>query len=1006
MKKLLQSLFILLFVASTAMAQNRTITGTVTSKEDGLPLPGVSVKVKGSSTGVSTGANGRFSIVVGANVSALEITSIGYVTQTVNLGSSNTVNVSLETDSKGLSEVVVTGYGTQKKTQLTGSVSIVSGKDIENLPVQTFDKALQGRAAGVQVTTNSGQPGSGITVNIRGLSTINGATQPLYIVDGVQVSAGGVSTQTTQNVLGAINPADIESIQILKDAATASIYGSQAANGVVIVTTKRGRAGKTQITAAVQQGVNEQLRPYDMLTGPEWYNLRLDAIKNWAARTGYPYADALEEWNETIFGAGVTTAPAVIPSYDWYNEIFRVGRTGQYDLSARGGNEKTKFFISAGYNDIKGAVMASSYNRGNLRANLDHQISDKVSFETSITLAATQSVGHGTNRGFYTNTPFTGALFTPPTNAIYNPDGTYNNNLYGAYGYNVVQGINEEQRKTTSVQTISNVALNYQVLPELKLRAYAGVDFADAKNYNYRPSTLPAYAPTGGTGNENFIRNVNYNTSVTANYNKTFNNDHNFSALAGFEYRSASQTQLSVGVQGFPSPLLTLLGSASTNTSYGSTFTGYKIASLIGNINYDYKGKYLLTGNLRYDGSSRFGADQKFGLFGGVSAGWRISGEDFMKSVSFVNDLKLRASYGVTGVQPTADFGALTLFTSGGAAGAYNGGGSLRPSQLGNAALSWEASKQLGAGLDFSLFGGRLSGAFDVFKKNNTKLLLSRTLPANSGFTGITENAGEVESKGIETELTSVNINTKSGFKWSTSFNIAFVKNKLLSLNAGATRIGNSYIVGEPLNVLWTYRYAGVNPADGRAMYYDKNNNITYQPVTADQTKIGDSNPNFYGGFINTFSYKGLTLDVMFQYQYGNHAYIQTQQVVEAAGSGYDNQVRRSLTDRWTTPGQITDIPRSYDTYIEPGSSSSDIMSSRFIQKASYIRLKQVTLNYKLPTKFTSKIGIPSISVFAQGVNLLTFTNYRGEDPENVGANNLNGYPNSRTITGGLTVQF
>lgn len=1001
-QKLLALLFMAMLAFTATYAQNKTVSGKVVGAEDGLPLPGVSVKVKGTNVGSQTGVDGTFTLNVPADAKTLVFTYIGYTTLDVAIGNKTRFDVRLSEDAKQLSEVIITGYGTLTKKEVTGAITTVRGKDIESLPVQTFDRALQGRAAGVQVTTNGGQPGSGITVNIRGVSTINGSTQPLYIIDGVQVSPGGLSGQTTQNLLGAINPADVESVQVLKDAASASIYGSQAANGVVIITTKRGKSGKTQVKFSTQYGVNDQMNPYDLLSSPDYYALRAEAVRNRALRTGTSVATAIGALNSTLFGSA--TVPSTMVTTDWYDAVFRLGRFTQNDLSLAGGDEKTRFFISASYNKTEGTNLGSVYKRGTIRANVDHTISKKFSIESSISLAGVKSNGPSTNQGFFTNTPFTGGLFTPPVNPIYNADGTYNNNLVSAYGVNIVQSLNEEQRETGTFQTVSNLALNYKIMPELTWRTTAGIDFADAKDFNYRPSSIPIYAANGGTGAETFRRNINYTAGSTLNYVKTIATNHNLNVLGGVEYRSVDNTALSAGAQGFPSPLLTLLSSAGTPTSTGSSYTGYRLASILGTVRYDFKNKYLLTANVRYDGSSRFGANEKFGTFYGISTGWRITQENFMKSLEFVNDLKLRASYGLTGIQPSDDFRSIDLYGSGGTAGAYNGAASLRATQLGNADLTWEESAQINLGLDFSLFNNRLSGSVDVFQKNNTKLLLDRTLPSNSGFGSIRENAGEVEAKGIDVELSTVNFDT-NGFKWTSSFNVSISRNKLLSLNAGATRIGNSYVVNEPLNTIYTYKYAGVNPADGRPFFYDINNNLTYNPVTADLRRVGDANAQFFGGLTNTLSYKGLTLDVLFQYQYGNEAYLQTLQVLEYSGSGSDNQIRSQLNRAWRAPGQVTDTPRPYDTGTEPGGINSSSLSSRYVQTASYIRLKQVTLNYKLPQSISKKIGVPGLNVFVQGLNLATWTNYRGEDPETTG-NNLNAYPVSKTFAGGITLDF
>ncbi|WP_199120944.1 TonB-dependent receptor [Pedobacter sp. ASV28] len=1000
MKKLLQSLFILLFVATTAMAQDRTITGTVTSKEDGLPLPGVSVKVKGSNAGTSTAANGRFSLVVKGNVSALEFSSLGYLSQTVNVGSSNSVNVSLVADSKALTEVIVTGYGVQQKREVTGSISQIKGDAFQDQPIQSFDKALQGRAAGVQVNSTSGQPGGGISVNIRGTATINGSTQPLYIVDGVQMNSGGVSGQTSVNTLASINPNDIESIEILKDAASAAIYGSLAGNGVVLITTKKGKAGKSVIRASAQIGNAKQYNPYDILDAATWYKLRVEAFENQYVRAGFSAAEGAAAAAAATFPAGV---PAVIENYNWIDAVSQTGKNSQYDLSVSGGDAKTKFFISGSFNNNDGTILSSNYKRGTFRANLDHTISDKFTVSASLSLAGSKAIGPGTTAGFFTNTPFTGALLTAPINKVYNADGTFNTNFIGTNSQNSVQNLVQEIRKAGTFQTVSNLALTYKIMPGLSAKVFGGIDFSDVNDLNYRPATLSAAAGTVGSGAEQFRRNINYTTTGTVNYAKTIG-DHNLSALAGVEFREVTGTVLSGTAQGFASPVISLLSGASTPTATTSSFTGYRTAGILGNVKYDYKGRYLFSGNVRYDGSSRFGANKRFGLFYGVSGGWRVIDEDFMKDQKVMSDLKLRASYGETGVQPTDNFGVLALYGNGGQYGNPGLSGGLRPIQLPNPDLTWEVSKQVNFGLDLGFLKNRITLSFDIYRKTNSDLILGRTLPGDSGFGSINENAGKARTEGIDIDLNTRNVETKD-LRWTTNFNIAFNRNKLLQLNNGLTNISDFfYTVGMPLYQIFTYKYAGVNPADGRAMYYDKNQNITYNPTLADRQYIGDQNPDFFGGFTNTISYKGITLDFMFQYQYGNYSYIQSAQYIEQSGSIANNQLVSQL-QRWTTPGQLTAVPRPFQGQVEPGSLSMITFSSRFVERASYIRLKQANLSYRIPEKITQKIRIPNVTVSLQGLNLLTFTNYRGDDPENSG-NNLNFYPNPRVISGGLSVQF
>ncbi|QKJ28960.1 TonB-dependent receptor [Mucilaginibacter mali] len=1000
-KNLLNLLLLSFFAISSAFAQSRKITGSVTSADEGQPLPGVSIKIVGTNQGTQSNADGNFSLNVAAGAKSLQFSYLGYSTLTVPITSANTYTVKLQTDNKALSEIVVTGYGVQQKREVTGSIVSLKAVDIEDKPIQTMDRALQGRAAGVQVTSSSGQPGGGLSVVIRGTATINGTTQPLYIVDGVQLSTGGLSGQTSVNSLSSINPDDIESIEVLKDAASASIYGSLAGNGVVIITTKRGKAGKTTVNASAQFGEARNYNPYKTVSGADYFLLQKEAYENYNQRIGNAPGVGTAAAITASFPSGVL--PANIPTYDYVKGITQTGKVGQYDLSFSGGDAKTKFFVAGSYNNTQGTIINSSFTRGTFRANVDHKVSDKFTMQAAINLTGSGEAGPSTNSGFFTNTPFTGAILTSPINPIYNADGSYNTATVGINaGNNIIQNVVQEVRTAGTFQTVSNLGLTYSILPELSFRAFGGLEFSDIRDVNYRPATIPIYAPLG-SGVETYRRNINYNTSGTFNFTKKFG-EHNFSAIAGFEYRSVTNRVESASSQGFPSPLLILVSSGSTPTAATSTFTGYRVAGFLGNAKYDYKGKYLFSANIRRDGSSRFGPNKKYGTFYGFSGGWNMMSESFMNNVKFISQLKPRVSYGVTGSQPTTDFTGLSLYGGGGQYGAPLAGG-LRPAQLANPDFTWEKSTQIDLGLDYGFFNNRITGQFDIYRKKNTDLILGLTLPGDSGFTSYTVNAGAAQSEGIELQISSVNVD--GPFKWTTNFNISWNRTKLLQLVNGLQQTGTfTYTVGSPLQNIYTQQWAGVNPADGRAMYYDINGNITYAPKTTDQRIIGNQLPRFYGGFGNTFTYAGFNLDVLLQYQYGNKSYLQTQQYLETSGDLANNQAASQLT-RWTTPGQITSVPRPYvgSTGAEPGGVSVQTLSSRFVEDASYIRLKQVTLGYKLPKSVTDKVKVGSVSLFLQALNLATITHYRGDDPENTG-NNLNFYPNARTLTAGINVKF
>ena len=1003
-KTLLSFLLLCVFAITVANAQDRKITGSVVSSDDGLSLPGVSVSVTGTKIGTQTNLQGDFSLSVPASATSLTFTYIGFASSTVSILGKSVVNVKLISDSKSLNEVVVTGYGTQKKSEITGSIVSIKAADIQDKPLQTLDKVLQGRAAGVQVNSNSGQPGGGVNVVIRGVATINGSTQPLYIIDGVQITPGNLSGQTSVNALSSINPDDIESIEVIKDGAAAAVYGSLAGNGVVIVTTKRGKAGKTQISASLQYGASKMYNPYELLDATQFYGLQVEAYENFRQRQGSAPGVGTAAAAAANFPGGVVPSP--IPSYNYVEAIQKTGKLTQADLSVSGGDAKTKFFISGSYNNTGGTIINSNFTRGSIRGNLDHRVSDKFYISSSITLTGSNQNGPTTQAGFFTNTPFTGALLTSPVNPIYKADGTFNTAFVGTNGQNTIQNLTFEKRSVGTFQTVSNLALTYNFTPEFSFKAFGGIDFSDLRDFNYRPSTLSAAAASLGVGNEQYRRNINYNTTGTFSYNKRFNNVHNISAIAGFEYRTVTNRILTATAASFPSPLLTLVSSGAVPSATGSTYTGYKIAGFLGQVKYDYEGKYLFTANVRNDGSSRFGENNKYGLFYGFSGGWIMTKEEFLKDNSVISTLKPRVSYGLTGSQPSSsayDFISLPLYGGGGQYGSVLSGG-LRSSQIPNLDFRWEKSSQIDLGLDIGLFNERVSLALDVYRKTNTDLILGVTIPGDVGFTSYTQNAGSAKSEGIDIDLNTVNIQS-GGFRWSTNFNISFNRTKLLSLVNGQTQTGTfTYTVGKPLNNIYTYRWAGVNPADGRPMYFDANNNITYSPKTSDQQIIGNTNPKFFGGLSNTLSYKGIGLDFLFQYQYGNLSYLQSQQYIEQSGSLANNQSVNQL-DRWTTQGQVTWVPRPYSNLTEPGGFSMQNLSSRFVEEASYIRLKTVTLSYAFPKSIATKLGVGSLSVFGQGLNLLTITNYRGDDPENTG-NNLNFYPNPRTITAGINAKF
>ena len=903
----------------------------------------------------------------------------------------------MESADNALNEVVITGYGVStQKRDVTSAISLVSGKSIENLPIQTLDRALQGRAAGVQVTSLSGQPGGAVQVRIRGTGSINGGNDPLYIVDGIQVASGGLSGASSSNVLASINPNDIESIEILKDAASAAIYGAQGANGVVLIATKRGRQGKTQFNLSVQEGVTDRLKTLDVLTASEFAQLKIEGFIN---RANAINASAETARNNAINQYG---DPATVQNTNWQEAVFRRGRLRTYDLSARGGDGRTNFFIAGSYNLQEGQVIKSDFSRGTLRVNLDHQASPKLKIETTINLAATKQNG-AVSDGAFINSPFFSAALILPNQPIYREDGSFNAPLSGAFSYNPVQSVQYETRQNVTVQTVSNLAVNYDIVPGLRFRSFYGVDYSNNRDDFYRDPIVPQFASTGGSATVTNRYTLNWNTNQTLNYSKTFAEKHNLSVLLGGEYRQEIRETVSATGQGFPNGLFTTLAAAARPITTTGTYTIWKIGGVFASANYNFNEKLLVGGSVRYDGSSRFGSNNRYGFFPAGSIGYRLSQEPFLKNVSFLQDLKIRFSYGAAGNaggNTIDNFASRSLF---GLGGQYLDLPGIRPSQLGNNNFSWEVARTANFGLDYSLFNGRLSGSVDVFRKVNSDLLLSRPLPNDSGFGSIFENLGKVENKGIEIEFNHVNVeSSNSGFKWSTRWNATFIKNKILELLPGQERIGTDYFVGQPLRTLWYPTYAGVNPADGRSMWLDSLNNPTYTLQARDSRIQGTQQPKGYGGVTNTFSYKGLTLEVFFQSQWGNKILNNNSFFMESSASAGWNNLQSQL-NRWTTPGQLTSVARPYEGGTEPGSSSIQTFSSKQIENGSYVRLKQVTISYDLPRSLISRIKLRQVRFFAQGLNLLTWTAYTGLDPEIDGIE-IGRYPQSKQITGGIQI--
>ncbi len=971
-----------------------TVSGKVT-EENGVGIPGVTIQVKGTNLGVISDVDGHYKINVPAGSKTLVFSSIGFELQEIAVGSQTVIHVTMVQDLTKLEEVLVVGYGTMKKREVAGSISSVKFDDVENTPMQSFDKVLQGRAPGVQIV-NGGAPGGATQVLVRGLGTISSGAQPLFIVDGMQVAQGalGEAGGGQENVLAALNPNDIVSVEVLKDA-SASIYGAQAANGVILITTKRGRQGKTQFDFNAHWGVNEVINELDLLTGPEWTELVLEGYAN-------RYGIESDEYRAQLSNLG---NPADAPTYDWQKLLFQKGLVQNYQLSARGGNENSTFYLSGSYNNTEGHVIGTGFQRGTFRANLNNNFSKKIKGELTANLSYTNTDATRGD-GFWFNNPTIASAFIVPTNAPYNEDGSIREPLSGLYSENPL--VNEHSdlfdETTTNYRVLTRYQLSYEILKGLVFKSSWNIDFL-SNYYNYYASAdAQVGASTEGEVYQSNNRSLNWQTDQVLTYSRSFG-DHQLDLLGGVNYRQQKFNYFYASGEMLSSSKLTAVGTAAT-PEIGGQLTEWKLAGMFSRAHYIYQDKYILSATIRRDGSSRFGRNHRWGVFPAMSVAWRVGNESFMSAIDqVVSDLKVRASVGVTGNSELGNYASRGFFD---ATGSFLGAGTLTPSTVENDRLAWEESQTFDVGVDAYFLKSRIAVTADYFVRNTKELLLERPLPTTSGYGTVWENVGELQNRGLELEINSVNVSARD-FKWETSFNITMIENEVQSLYGASSQIiqddGSIIKEGESAFSWYAIRYAGVNPADGRPMYLDQEGELTFHPTDNDRVVIGSSLPTYYGGITNSFSYKGLKLSVFFQYSGGNYLRNNLAFSTKASGGFVDRNQQRSELDRWQKPGDITDVPIAWTGFTydaRPGNN----YSSRHIEKGDYVRLKQVNLSYAFPKSLLSKIRLRSLVLYASGNNLWTQTDFSGRDPELLNASATGDYPQGKGYVFGINLGF
>lgn len=1002
-------------------AQNIKVSGKIIDVNN-APIMGVNIAVMGEKRGVVSDQDGFFSIQLDKS-KVISFSCLGYKTRELHATELNGGNIILQDDISVLDELVVIGYGTKRKRDLTGSIASISSKEMESNPVKDVLSAMQGKVAGVQIISSSGAPGSSMQIRVRGASSLNSGNSPLYVVDGIPIettssSLLNVDDEHGLNPLSYLNPADIESIEILKDAASSSIYGSRAANGVVLITTKRGKEGKATINLFTSFGISNITRHLSVLNSRQWREFILEGYRNYDLHMGIA--------KET--GVHYTVVDSLNPvnsgDEDWQSLMYNTAYEKQVGVNVSGGTKTMRYSLSTSYLDQEGIIRNSKFKRFTTRANTEFDASDYIKVGTNIayTFSTNDRISAG---GMGNRSMVVGLLTRPPTYALNYPDGSALSYLNGKR--NPIALAEECLHLNTSHRVNANEYLEIAFTKWLKFKTSFSVDFEAQKEDEFFPTTVD-YRVGYNTG---AVRVAEYFTWANENYftyNHSFSG-HNVSGLLGF-----SQQEWKTDITGLngatyvSDDIRTLNGAGVISGQEVNVAYGHSMASFFARAAYDYKGKYLAEVNLRADGSSRFGKNNRFGYFPSASAAWRFSDEQWFKTLSFINDAKLRFSVGQTGNEAIDNYTAQGTFVTG---RNYLTNAGVAPSQMPNADLSWETTTQYNLGLDLSFLYGRVDFVVDAYLKNTKDLLYDVPMPNTTGFYSVINNVGEVQNKGLEFSIMSKNL--VDNFKWNTSFNISFNKNKVVSLPAevlvnGYIQNGAFHILkeGEPISTFYGYKYKGIYAKDADNVdqlrhlnstgKIFKGGDVIWEDVDKngyidqnDRTVIGNAQPLFVGGFTNDFSYKNFSLNLFLQFSYGNDIYNNVDYYRNSIFS-YNNVSTEFYFNAWRNQGDITEYPKVVRN--DPMQNESRVQS-RWIEDGSYLKVKALTFAYEFPKSFVSKIKLHSLKLYVTGSNLLTFTNYSGYDPDvNTLSSGLRlgvdygSYPQSRTFLFGLNIGF
>jgi TonB-linked SusC/RagA family outer membrane protein len=995
---------------------DRILKGQVVS-EKGEPLAGVTVQLKGSAKGTVTDVSGNYSLSIPDNGAVIVFNFIGFEKQEVPVTTAATLNITLLEESKQLSQVVVIGYGTTRKRDLTGAVSSVKMADVKGTAVTSFDQALQGRAAGVQVTQVSGKPGGQTSIRIRGTSSITAGNEPLYVIDGMLVTDNGFGLdKAPTSGLSLVNPSDIESIEILKDASASAIYGSRGANGVVLITTKHGKSGQGSISFDAYYGFQDISKKLDVLNAAQYANLVNEANINSNKTPEYV--------NPKNLGKGT----------DWQNALYRTAPISNYQLSFSGGSDKTQYAISGGYFNQDGIIINSGFKRYSFRTNIESKVNSWMSAGANLNVSRVQTKGVVTNQGYAVTSA---AFMFNPALPIYDPTQvlgyTFENDKRQLI--NPIADALESDYVSVNNRILGNTFVKFELAKELELKTSFGIDASYINDNSFAPNYLKRTLASKGELAVVNAQALDWLSETTLSYGKVINSKHDIKALVGYtmeKYVNESTTNLAFD---FPDDRLRYhdIGAALNPQRPSSAELSYSLVSWLGRVNYTFDKKYLLTLTGRVDGSSKFAEGNKFGFFPSAALAWRVSDEAFLQSVKSINDLKLRVSYGVIGNQSIAPYQSLSLINRYGE-GVFNRNEPYfgrEPASYSNKDLKWESTAQFDLGVDLTAFDNRVNFTADVYDKKTYDLLLYNPIPYTSGFNQTLLNVGNIQNRGFELSVNTTN--TTGELKWNTAVNFSRNVNKVTKLNSNNDNINLGYSliqVGQPIGAFYGLIFEGIFQTDEEAanspVLRGQEANSSYVSSRAkagdrkyrdinkdgvidanDRTFIGSAQPDFIFGINNSLSYKNFDLSFFFQGSVGNKLANYNLFDLERM-TGENNVLYDAYANRWTPENPSNKYPRAQ----AEGSLDLGTFSSRIVEDASYIRLKNVTLGYNFPTNWLTRAKLKRLRLYASATNLFTFTGYKGYDPEAnfngqsttaIGLDQA-GYPMSKSITFGINI--